>query len=253
MRSVKKKKSRGRKTSGQYPKKASRILLIATIGIVMIVILGAAFYLGTRNAVISTTTSTSRQWRILYVNQGNGFVGENNFSALVATAKSHDFNTLFFQIYRSGQLLFSTDQMKYFVISAHASNLSIFFALYFTSSSQKIPSTIYGLGEDGVSLDMSTLPVSSQASIFSDLKSTYSEGKTAITTTNFTTTLRPDVLVLETYLPSDQQYIHPGVIGGVEPLATQNKQDYDKQVQYALNHSSGVMVFDYYGLTIRGY
>ena len=45
-------------------------------------------------------------------------------------------------------------------------------------------------------------------------------GKTAITTTDPTLPLNPDLLVVETYAPGDQQYIHPGIIAGVEVVAT---------------------------------
>lgn len=220
--------------------------------IVMIVAAaGIYFYSGSHS---NTTTAKSAQWRILYVNQGNGYVGENNFSLLIAVTKSHNFNTIFFQVYRSGSLLYTTDQMKYFVTVSHSSNISIFFALYFTQPSNQIPTSIFSLGENGLSLDMSTLTTSAQSSIFSEVKSSYSQGKIAITTTDFSISLHPDLLILETYQePADQQYIHPGMIAGVEVLATQSNQDYNQQVQYALDHSDGVMVFDFYGLLHTGY
>ena len=95
---------------------------------------------------------------ILYVNQGNGVVDGSNFAAMLSTARSHGFNTVFFQVYRAGNLLFSGSELGGFVTDAHSQGLKIFFALYFTSASQTLPQSIYGLGEDGISLDMSTLP-----------------------------------------------------------------------------------------------
>lgn len=187
------------------------------------------------------------------MNQGNGLVDESNFSSLVSFAKANGFNTIFFQVYRSGTLLFTQSELTYFVSDAHVQNLSIFFALYFTDPSEKIPTSIFGLGENGISLDMSTLPYSTQAGLLQTLKQNYHEGKSAMTTTNFTTTLNPDLLILETYQSSDQGYIHPGIIAGVEPLAIASKQDYEQQFEYALTHSDGVMVFDYYGLLKTGY
>ena len=186
------------------------------------------------------------------MNQGNGVVNTANFGSLVQTATSHSFNTLFFQVYRSGTLLFDDSSLMGFVASAHAVGLKIFFALYFTNSSQTIPTSIYGDGEDGISLDVSTLPTGTQTTLFDDLSSSYS-GKTAITTTDPTNPLRPNLLVLETYLAGDQQYIHPGIIAGVEVVATSSQQDYQQQVQYALANSDGVMVFDYSGLVKSGY
>lgn len=221
------------------------------IVVVIAVAVGFFLYSGQHG---NTTTAKSAQWRILYVNQGNGYVGENNFSLLIAMTKSHNFNTIFFQVYRSGSLLYTTDQMKYFITSAHDSNVSIFFALFFTEASDQIPTTIFTLGENGLSLDMSTLTTSAQSSIFSEVKSAYTQGKIAITTTDFSISLHPDLLILETYQePQDEQYIHPGIIAGVEVLATQNNQDYNQQVQYARDHSDGVMVFDLYGLLRTGY
>ena len=149
----------------------------------------------------------NNKWKILYVNQGNGVVNESNFGAMLSTTKSHGFNTVFFQVYRSGNLLFTTDQLRYFVSTSQIDNISIFFALYFTSSSQQIPSQIYGLGENGISLDMSTLPFQTQQILFSTLQQNYHEGKIAITTTNFTLNLKPDLLILETYDFSVRQTI----------------------------------------------
>ena len=74
-----------------------------------------------------------------------------------------------------------------------------------------------------------------------------------MTTTNFTTTLKPNLLILETYASSDQSFIHSGIIASVEPLAVTDSQTYQQQFQYALNNSDGVMVFDYYGLLKTGY
>ncbi len=89
--------------------------------------------------------------------------------------------------------------------------------------------------------------------LLSVLRQNYKDGLTAVTALNFTTTLRPNYLVLETYAPSDQTYIHHGIIASVEPLVISNSQTYDAEFQYALNNSDGVMVFDYYGLLKTGY
>ena len=117
------------------------------------------------------------------MNQGNGAVDGSNFATLLETASSHGFNTIFFQIYRSGTLLFPDNSLSQFVASAHGRSLKIFFALYFTNSTQKIPSSVYSEGEDGINLDMSTLPTATQTSLFNSLSSAYS-GQTAITTTD---------------------------------------------------------------------
>ncbi len=246
-----------RRTTMRSPGRPILILVVVVV-IALAAAAGAAFYFQSHNGESTpsntTTTNSSSQWRILYVNQGNAYVGENNFSSLISTARSNNFNTIFFQVYRSGELLYSTDQLQYFVAASHDANISIFFAFYLTDPSNQIPVSVYSLGENGINLDMSILSPSVQASILSSVKSSYHSGKIAITTTDFTTTLKPDLLILETYQePADQQYIHPGIIAGVEPLATQNQQDYEQQVQYALSHSDGVMVFDYYGLSLRGY
>ena len=234
--------------------KSSRLPIIIGIIITAIIVISAGIFLLDQHTTTTTTSKTvSNKPIILYVNQGNGLVDESNFSSLVSFAKTNGFNTIFFQVYRSGTLLFTQSELTYFVSDVHVQNLSIFFALYFTDSTQKIPTSIFGLGENGISLDMSTLPTSTQEGLLQTLKQNYLEGKTAMTTTNFTTTLNPDLLILETYQSSDQSYIHPGIIAGVEPLAIASKQDYEQQFEYALTHSDGVMVFDYYGLLKTGY
>jgi hypothetical protein len=192
----------------------------------------------------SSGTTASSKPVILYVNQGNGAVNASNFGELLSTATSQGFNTIFFQVYRSGTLLFTSSSLAQFVSSAHGQGLEIFFALYFTNSTQAIPSSVYSDGEDGINLDMSTLPVAAQTALFNQLSSSYS-GKTAITTFDFTLPLRPDLLVFETYASGDQQYIHPGIIGGVEVSPGETTQEYQQQFQYALKNSDGVMVFDY--------
>jgi hypothetical protein len=189
---------------------------------------------------------------ILYVNQGNGAVNGSNFGQLLDTANSHGFNTIFFQIYRSGTLLFADRSLSQFVVSAHGQGLKIFFALYFTNSTQKIPSSVYADGEDGINLDMSTLPSDAQTTLFDDLSSTYS-GKTAITTTNPSMTLNPNLVIVETYGVGNDQYIHHGIIASVGVFATSSRQDYERQFQYVLANSDGVMVFDYAGLVKSGY
>jgi hypothetical protein len=100
---------------------------------------------------------------------------------------------------------------------------------------------------------MSTLTSSEQVNLLSTLAQNYKGGLTAVTSTNFTTTLRPNYLILETYSLSDQSFIHKGAIASVEPLADTNSQSYNEQFRYALNNSDGIMVFDYYGLLKKGY
>ena len=190
---------------------------------------------------------------ILYVNQGNGIVDESNFAAMLSAAKSHGFNTVFFQVYRAGSLLFNESELGGFVADAHSQGLKIFFALYFTSASQTLPQSIYALGEDGISLDMSTLPSASQQRLFGNLQAGYRSGQTAITTTNASLALKPEILVLETYAAGSQGFIRHGIIASVGVFATASKTDYEQQFQYALNNSDGVMVFDYAGLVKSGY
>jgi len=197
-------------------------------------------------------TTTASKPIILYVNQGNGIVNASNFAQLLATTTSHGFNTIFFQVYRSGTLLFTTGTLSQLVASAHGQGLKIFFALYFTNATQAIPTSVYADGEDGVSLDMSTLPIGAQTTLFNQLSSSYS-GKTAITTTDFSLALKPDLLVVETYGVGNDQYIHAGVVASVGVFDTSSRQDYQQQFQYALSNSDGVMVFDYAGLVKAGY
>jgi hypothetical protein len=236
----------------------SRARYYAAGGIVVVAIVGYLLVstslhgqVGASSSSSSTTqsgstssTGASSKPVILYVNQGNGAVNSSNFGNLLSTATSQGFNTIFFQIYRAGTLLFPSGSLTQFVASAHGQDLKIFFALYFTNATQTIPTSIYSDGEDGISLDMSTLPVAPQTSLFDQLSSSYS-GKTAITTDDFSLSLRPDLLVFETYASGDQQYIHPGIIAGVEVIQGMTTQEYHQQFQYALSNSNGVMVFDY--------
>jgi hypothetical protein len=201
----------------------------------------------------STRTTASPKPIILYINQGNGAVNQTNFGAMLSFSLSHGFNTIFFQVYRGGTLLFQAAQLSSFVAQAHGEGLKIFFALYFTNSSQQAPATVFPLGEDGVSLDMSTLPLPAQASLLATVKQGLQAGQVAITTTDFSLPLKPDLLVLETYGTEYQSYIHPGVVGSVGVFATSSKSDYEQQVQYALQNGDGVMVFDYAGLMKSGY
>jgi len=189
---------------------------------------------------------------ILYVNQGNGVVNGSNFVPMLDFAASKGFNTVFFQIYRQGALLFSPVDLGTFVNETHSHGLRIFFALYLTNSSQVLPASILGLGEDGISLDMSTLAPGTQASLLASLQASY-HGETAVTTTDMASTLKPDLLILETYGAAMQQYIRPGIIASVGIFATSSQSDYQSQFQYALGNSDGVMVFDYAGLLKSGY
>jgi hypothetical protein len=199
-----------------------------------------------------SATDTAPKPVILYVNQGNGVVNVSSFPGLLQVASSHGFNTIFFQVYRSGSVLFTDSAVTQFVSLAHAQGLKIFFALYFTNSSQTIPSSIYADGEDGINLDMSTLPIATQTSLLESLSSAY-HGQTAITTTDPSLPLSPSLLIVETYGAGNDQYIHHGMIASVGVFATSSRQDYQQQFQYALANSDGVMVFDYAGLVKAGF
>ena len=225
-------------------------IVLVTIALIILISAGV-FLLTQKNQTLSLTQSNKPV--ILYVDQGNGVVSTADFTALTSFANADGFNTIFFQVYRSGTLLFSVSNLTYFVSSAHAADLKIFFALYFTSPDQLIPASLYNLGEDGINLDMSTLSHSSQSNLLSTLQQNYKQGQTAVTALNFTTNLRPNLLILETYQSSDQSFIRHGIIASVEPLALSSKQEYTSQFQYALQNSDGVMVFDYYGLLKTGY
>ena len=189
---------------------------------------------------------------ILYVNQGNGAVNGANFGQMLGFASSHGFNTVFFQISRQGVLLFSASDLRSFVNQTHSAHLKIFFALYITNSTQALPQSAFGLGEDGVNLDMSTLSLSAQESLLQSLMGSCG-CQTAVTTTDMASQLKPDLLILETYGPSLQQYARHGIIASVGVFATSDHADYQSQFQYALNNSDGVMVFDYAGLVKAGY
>jgi hypothetical protein len=189
---------------------------------------------------------------ILYVNQGNGAVNGSNFASMADYASSRGFNTVFFQIYRQGVTLFSSDQLTAFVNESHSRGLKIFFALYITNSSQDIPTSILNLGEDGMNLDMSSLDTASQERLLAGLEALY-HGVTAVTTTDMQSPLKPDLLILETYGPTTQEYIRHGIIASVGVFTTSSEQDYKSQFQYALQNSDGVMVFDYAGLLKKGY
>ena len=172
---------------------------------------------------------------------------------MLAFSLSHGFNTIFFQVYRQGSLLFSTSQLTSFVTQAHSQGLKIFFALYVTDSSQQVPTSIFPLAEDGISLDMSTLPLSTQSALLAAVRNGFLNGRVAITTTDFSLPLSADLVVLETYGAQDQSYIHLGIVGSVGVFATSSRFDYEQQFQYALQNSDGVMVFDYAGLMKSGY
>lgn len=205
-------KNKGR-TSGSRPKASRTPLIIGAVVLLILVISAGAFFLTQRSSTSTVkTTSESSKPIILYVNQGNALVDVNNYTALLNFAKTNGFNTLFFQVYRSGNLLFSQSNLTYFVNTAHIESLEIYFALYFTSTNQQIPTSIYNLGEDGINLDMSTLANTARTNLLATLQQNYKQGKTAVTSTDFATTLKPDLLILETYQvqnSSKDSCIHP--------------------------------------------
>jgi len=223
--------------------KTRRTIACIAIAVAFVAIL-TFFYLNSQNNQAKPV--------ILYVNQGNGAVNGANFGQMLSFASSHGFNTIFFQAYRQGVLLFTGSELRSFVNQTHADHQKIFFALYITNSTQTIPGTIFGLGEDGVNLDMSTLGLPSQQSLLQSLSNSCG-CRTAVTTTDMASPLKPDLLILETYGVAMQQYVRQGIIASVGVFATSSQQDYQSQFQYALNNSDGVMVFDYAGLLKAGY
>ena len=227
----------------QRQRRTRRIAIYLTVLVVIAAIVAYGYF---------TSQKGQSEPMILYINQGNGAVNGSNFGQMLGFASSQGFNTIFFQVYRQGVLLFSASELGSFVNQTHAVGLKIFFALYITNTTQTVPSTVMGLDEDGVSLDMSALPLATQQSLLQGLKGTCG-CQTAVTTTDMTSPLTPDLLVLETYGPSYQQYIRHGIIASVGVFATTSQADYQSQFQYAIQHSDGVMVFDYAGLLKSGY
>jgi len=238
-------KPRRRKRGG-----ARRYYLVAGL-LAIIIVCAIAWYAYFRPHQAGGATTGTKPI-ILYVNQGNGVVNVTNFDVMAHFAAAHGFNTVFFQIYRQGVLLFNQQDLQTFVSQAHLLDLSIYFSLYITNSSQQIPPSIYESGENGVSLDMSALILSSQQSLLTSLKTNYG-GMTAVTTTDMSSPLKPNLLVLETYNIGQQSFIRPSVIGSVGVFATSSETEYQSQFQYALQNSDGVMVFDYAGLVKSGY
>ena len=229
-----------------------RALPLFSALVVLVVIIGlVAFglYFGANHQ--NTSTTSSFRPVILYVNQGNGIVDRSNYNEMQSFAIAEGFNTIFFQVYR-GSLIFSTSDLSYFVTSAHSQGLEIFFALYFTNDTQTIPSSIYSIGEDGISLDMSTLSESTQGNLLATLQANF-HGINAVTTFDFGTSLKPQWLIFETYGPSDNQYIHKGIIASVGVFTMSSKSEYIQSFNYALANSDGVMVFDYATLKSSGY
>lgn len=218
--------------------------------LVAVLVIGSAYLLYELEG--QGTSAVQQKPIILYVDQGNAVVNGSGFGTMLDYMSSHGFNTVFFQVYREGRLLFSPPILQSFVNQTHQARMRIFFALYITSASQTIPTSIYGLHEDGISLDMSAINLTAQQSFLATLKLGFS-GETAVTTTDMYSPLKPDLLVLETYGTSDQQYIRKGIVASVGVFATSSFEDYQSQFQYALRNSDGVMVFDYYGLLKAGY
>lgn len=223
-------------------RKKRRAPLYAGVAVVLLVMLAILYF---------HSQTPSEKPIILYVNQGNGAVNSSNFGAMLSFASSQGFNTIFFQVYREGTLLFKISELTSFVNQTHAEGMRIFFALYFTNSSQSLPATVFNLGEDGISLDMSALAIASQESLLEELGPCRCQ--TAVTSTDMNSALKPDLLVLETYGPGYSQYVRHGIVASVGVFAASNQSDYEAQFQYALHNSDGVMVFDYAGLLKSGY
>jgi hypothetical protein len=242
----------GRRRSRQRKRRWLKVVMI-----IALILAAGSLYLMFRPGGL-WSPSIRQKPIILYVNQGNGVVNGSGFGAMLDFASAAGFNTVFFQVYRAGSLLFSPSILQSFVNQTHQAGLKIFFALYITNTTQKLPISILGLHEDGVSLDMSSLDVSAQQTFLVELESNF-PGETAVTTTNMSSTLKPDLLVLETY-SADENYgaylrgfIRSGIVASVGVFDTPNADVYNSQFQYALQNSEGVMVFDYAGLKRAGY
>jgi hypothetical protein len=258
---------RGSSQSSPRRRRRTRRLIVFLLALFLIAISGLLILFVTTDtfnntmssiqipSTVSAATVTNQKPIILYINQGNGRVNETNFGQMLNFALSKGFNTVFFQVYYKGDFLFMPDDLSYFVSSAHSKGLKLFFALSFTNDSQTIPSSIYTHGEDGISLDMSTLDLQGQTSLYDALESNYHAGITAITTFDFSTSLRPQWLIFETYGSQydNSQFVHKGIIGSVGVFASASSLDYHDQFNYVLANSDGVMVFDYYGLFKSGY
>jgi len=188
---------------------------------------------------------------ILYVNQGNGFVEPQKFGDLLTFAKRFGFNTIMFQVYRSGSFLYSLEDMNKFARDAEKAGFRFHASLYISKEGEKMD-LVAQLRADGINLDMPTISLDWQSRYISWVRQLF-KGPVSVTTANAQYPLKPDLVILETYGRENLRYVRPGMVGSVGVWLTKDKDDYLDQVNLVLTKSDGVMVFDYAGLLRKGW
>src|SRR5579863_3625747 len=116
---------RGRRQKSAWSRRAPIIIACA---IIIVIVVGSTFFVLNQNKKDNTTTNSTTSAVssdseskpiILYINQDNGAVNESNINQMLQYASVRGFNTIFFQIYHNGALMFTTSQLSYFVGVAH--------------------------------------------------------------------------------------------------------------------------------------
>ncbi len=183
---------------------------------------------------------------ILYYDPFNLPINASSFKTVIDFAISNHFNTLMLIVYAYGQALFNQSEISYFSTFAAKDNITFVPSYYIVSSENRINTT----GYSWVNLDMEKLSPKLQRSFYAEVAS---EVELVSVTSPYAQKLpyHPEMKIVETYYykPAfwfyDLWFDHSSVICSVSAHSAPTQTAFNSEFNYCLEHSRGVMVFDY--------
>ena len=223
-------------------KRKRKILLVIVIALVLYTALEAELILpvvGGKDKVV-----------ILYYDPFNLPLNTSGYRTVINFAKSNHFNTLMLVVYAYGHTLFNESEIAFFSSFAESNDITFVPSYYIVS----LQDTINATGFSWVNLDMESINVRFQSYFYDKIAS---EVKLVSVTSPYGQNLpyQPGMNIVETYYDSPAfwyyqlWFYHSSIVCSVNAHSATSQATFSDEFNYCLDHSRGVMVFDYWNLT----
>jgi hypothetical protein len=200
------------------------------------------------NLVFPQVASTNKPV-ILYYNPFNLQVNESQFPAIISYATRNHFNTLMLIVYAYNRPLFKSSEISYFENYSARNGVTFVPSYYIVSLTDKINTT----GFRWINLDLESLTTLKQYFFYEKM----SRNIPIVSVTSIygqQLRFQPSMNIVETYFNAPVFWFyqlwfpHSGVVCSVSAARATSQSVFDSEFNYCLDHSRGVMVFDYWNM-----
>jgi hypothetical protein len=217
--------------------------------LLLIIILILTSYVALEYYLVFPQVQSSDKSIILYYDTLNLPFNATTFPHIISFVISNHFNTLMVVVYAYGHPLFNYSEMTFFSTYSRSHNVTFVPSYYIVSLDNKINTT----GFEWVNLDMESLKTPAQSQYFSRITSAVPH---VSVTSPYGQNLpyEPYLEIVETYYNVPEFWFyqlwfsHSSIMCSVSAHSASRQTVFDQEYQYCLDHSKGVMVFDYYNM-----